>query len=159
MSCSDQAGNGPVVNMDTEVTIDTLAPAEVTITTPINGSSIGDNTPLFTGTGEPNATIDIIVDGLSIACVEANPPVVDSGGNWVCTPVVQMSVAVHTVNVIQTDRAGNVSDPEPLIFSIITPPLAPAPPPDLIDASDSGISGTDNITFDSTPTFSGNCNP
>lgn len=41
------------------------------------------------------------------------------------------------------------------------PPIFPAPPskPDLIDESDRGISNTDNITNDSTPTFVGTAPP
>ena len=59
------------------------------------------------------------------------------------------------MTAIQTDRAGNVSDPSdplnPLKVTIdITDPAVPGDV-DLIDGSDSGISNSDNLTNDDTP--------
>lgn len=60
------------------------------------------------------------------------------------------------MDVTQTDVAGNVSPNSTSTFTILIPPLAPAMP-DLLSTSDSGVSPTDNVTNDTTPTFSGSC--
>lgn len=64
----------------------------------------------------------------------------------------------HTFAVRAVDAAGNVGDPSAnYAWTIILDTTAPAAPstPDLTDASDTGISNTDNITKVSTPTFTG----
>ena len=66
-----------------------------------------------------------------------------------------LSEGVHSVTVTASDAAGNISDISPAV-EIMVDTIAPeAPVLDLTAVSDSGSSATDNITSDTTPTFSG----
>ena len=109
-----------------------------------------DNTPTFTGAQSGSIWIDLWF----------GPSLVASGlaasGNWSITAPVQpdgtYAVTARLRNVTSglTGAASGV-----LIVTIDT--VAPAPPtvPDMTAASDTGISSTDNITRDNTPTFTG----
>lgn len=94
----------------------------------INALTVGDNEISF---------------GLSIADLDAllGSSVVDTGS--------------HTLTIVTEDELGNTSvTPFSLVFEFDT--TAPAAPTavDLAAASDSGVSSTDNITNDTTPTIS-----
>ena len=53
------------------------------------------------------------------------------------------------------DIAGNVSDPNPMTFSVVIDSAGPAASIGLDTASDNGTSSVDNVTNDTTPTLSG----
>lgn len=59
----------------------------------------------------------------------------------------------HTVRLEARDEAGNKSAPFQLTFTLDTTPPATLAIPDLLPASDSGTSDSDNITRDTTPTI------
>ena len=79
-----------------------------------------------------------------------------SGGIWSITAITALNEGANIITAKQTDVAGNISiASSPLNVTLDT--TAPAAPgtPDLIAASDSGASNTDNITKFSLPSFSG----
>ncbi len=108
-------------------------------------------TPVFTGTGEANASITLFdTDGSTILGSTS----ADGSGNWSITAS-KMSEGGHTVTVKQTDQAGNVSVASSGLAVQIdtTAPSAPATPV-LSPGSDSGTSG-DFLTNVSIPVITG----
>ena len=83
---------------------------------------------------------------------------VNGGGVWTLVIPAADSLAEQSYDVTATitDTAGNsTSDVSVQELEIdLTPPATPAVAPDLIAASDSGSSSTDNITAETLPTFS-----
>ena len=121
-----------------------------------SGNSNTDNltnktTLKFNGTSDPGVKITILNGGLAVGT-----GVADVNGNWSVTTSA-LSAGSHNITATATDIASNVvSSPSgTLTVNIdITPPAQP-PAPDMIDASDSGSSNTDNITNIQQPTFTG----
>jgi len=123
-----------------------------------SGRSNTDNvtnvtTPIFTGTAEAGATVTLYdTDGTTVlgtATADATT------GAWSITSSA-LSDGSHTVTAKAVDVAGNVSTVSSgLTVTIDT--SAPAAPsaPDLTTASDSGENSTDNITTNTSPTFTG----
>lgn len=73
------------------VTID-REQAPVVITGPADNSETEDSTPTVTGTGEPNTTVTIIVDGKEMGTVP-----VDENGDWTWTPDESLEPGPHTI--------------------------------------------------------------
>ena len=121
--------------------IDTKAPTAPVVTSPTSGGSAG-STPVLTGTAEPGTTVTVTIDGVPV-CVTG----VDAQGNWSCTPGTPLTPGAHTIGVVATDPAGNVSTPStPVTFTVdTTPPAAP-----VLTAPADGSS-----TQDSKPAFTG----
>ncbi|MER7798386.1 Ig-like domain-containing protein [Microbacterium sp. NPDC096154] len=145
---TDAAGNesDPASN---DFTVDTTAPAPPVITSPADGDVVADATPAITGTGEPGATVELVIDGTPVAADE--PIVVDEEGVWSYTPAEPLDEGEHTVTATQTDAAGNESGPsEPVAFVIDT--VAPAAPVIETPADGSSIA-------DATPTVTGTGEP
>jgi len=109
-----------------------------------------DTTPTFTGTSEASASVQLLADGLVVGTGVA------SGTTWTITSSA-LSVGVHSMTAIQTDAAGNGPSVASAALSVEINTSVPAAPsaPDLTAASDTGPSSTDNITSDTTPTFTG----
>ncbi|RKG89288.1 cell envelope biogenesis protein OmpA [Corallococcus sp. CA049B] len=83
------AGNVGVVNTLTSAL---TVPAVPVVTTPANGSTTSNQTPVISGTGPVNTTIVVIVDNVEIGRTTS-----DALGNWTFTPTTQLTVAAHTV--------------------------------------------------------------
>ena len=88
------------------------------------------------------------------ACL-AKPPA-DGTGAWSFTPAAPLGHDSYYFSATAIDVAGNTSAPSPqqLVHLDQLGPRA-APALDLAAASDTGVSDTDNITADTTPTFTG----
>jgi len=155
----DLAGNvGALASQ--AVTFDTTAPAapstpDLTAASD-SGLSNTDNltnvvTPIFAGTAEAGATVTLF-DGTTAI----GTGVADASGNWSFATSPPLGTGPHNITATATDGAGNVSPASgALTVNIdITAPAAPTTP-DLIAASDNGVSSTDNITSITTPTFKG----
>ncbi len=120
------------------------------------GSSTSDaitsnTTPIFTGTGEANATVTLYdTDGVT----SLGSTTADGSGNWSITSG-KLATGAHTLTVKQSDEAGNVSAASASLAVVIdtTAPSAPGTPV-LSTASDSGTLG-DNLTSTVTPTLTG----
>jgi hypothetical protein len=78
-----------------------------------------------------------------------------AAGNWSITAST-LTAATHSITAKATDIAGNQSVASGALSVTIdtTSPAAPSTP-DLDPASDTGSSNTDNVTGDTTPTFTG----
>ncbi|MBI2059270.1 MAG: VCBS repeat-containing protein [Nitrospirae bacterium] len=113
-----------------------------------------DTTPTFGGTGPINTIVRVYVGG-SVRCTDTTD---GFGAYSACTPGVAIAEATYNDVVARTrDAAGNESAASaalsPDLVIDTTAPAAPASAPDLMAASDSGSSSTDNITNDTTPSF------
>ena len=151
----DGAGN-QVDSPNLTVTIDTSAPAAGTpdlIAANDSGSSTTDNitnnsTPTLTGTSSGNALVELLSADMLIASTIAT-----AGGTWsIATPA--LANGVYILFARATEASGNFVNSGTLTLTIDT--TAPTvTDPDLEAASDSGLSDSDNITNDTTPTFRG----
>lgn len=78
--------------------------------------------PIVSGTSQPFATISITVDSPS-----PTPPttlVAAADGTWQSDPIVALPQGQTSLRITQTDRAGNVSDPALLQFTLGSPVLS-----------------------------------
>ena len=121
VSASDAAGNESALSTGLSVTIDTIPPP------PVQGPTGITNDPTLTLIGvEAGALVEYSIDG---------------GTTWTSffTPV----EGLNTVLVRMIDRAGNISPPSPITFTLDTiPPAAPG----VALTTDTGISPTNKVT-------------
>ncbi|TNV11862.1 hypothetical protein FH968_22220 [Buttiauxella sp. B2] len=118
----DPAGNESAKSAPFDFTVDTVAPdsSDVVIQDdtgkdiPADGTT-GDNTPTFSGDGEPGTTVIISDNGNEIGTA-----VVDPDGHWDFTPETPLDPGEHTIDTVVVDDAGNESDPSaPISFGVI----------------------------------------
>ena len=114
-----------------------------------------DNTPRFTGVCTDGDKISLTS---SINGVLTPVDALCSGGLYDVTISSFLSDGVHNITATALDPAGNTSPASGALGVTIdtTPPTIPGTP-DLVAASDTGSSDTDNITSDITPQFVGTC--
>ncbi len=159
----DAAGNLSLASATINVQVDTAAPLgpsalslDSTSDSGISNSDLitNDITPDILGVGEPNAIVELFEAGFLVG-----PTTADAAGTWVFRSAAANRVfdaGVHLLVARATDTAGNVgSTSTDFSFTIDTTPPATPPNPDLIPASDSGSSNSDNITNDTTPSLGG----
>ena len=153
----DSIGNVSLASVD--ITIDTTPPSAPVITgisddTGASGSDgeTSDNTLSITGTAEANSTVEVFKGVDSIGTTTANG-LGDWSFNYTGTILTD---GTYNFTAKATDAAGNVSV-ESIPFTVKIDTVSPPAPslPDLTAASDTGESNTDNITNDTTPTFTG----
>jgi hypothetical protein len=110
-----------------------------------------NSAPVFGGTAVPGGIITVVTDLAGPVGSVAAP---DTTWRVAVEPLAE---GVHRVSATATDAAGNTSvrSAELLVTIDTTPPFSVPSVPDLLAASDSGSSNTDNITADRTPTFAG----
>ena len=160
VSVTDAAGNISG-RTNATVVIDTTPPVAVTlvaannngstaVTIPNNGVT-NDSTPLLSGTGEVGAKVSIY-DGAALL----GTTTVASNGTWSFISTT-LSNGSHTLNVTQTDAAGNVSPNASTVMTIDT--VAPNAVTNLVISDDVGASQgpltNGAVTDDATPTLSG----
>ncbi len=118
---ADAVGNTSVSSSTVNVTIDTLAPASPTLSTPASGANLATLMPSFSGTAEAGATVRVFVDGSMTPSCTA----VASGlGAWSCSAT--LTEGAHTVQVQAVDTAGNSSLPtasSPFTLDVTAPAL------------------------------------
>src|SRR5690606_25794704 len=118
----DAAGNVSGPSEEVSFTVDTEAPDPPVITSPEDGSTIGNNKRERTGTGEPGATVPVR-DGDT----DSGTAPVDAIPTRRSSDLSPLSDGAHTITATQEDAAGNVSGPsEDVLFTIDTE--APDPP-------------------------------
>ncbi|MGU0041727.1 Ig-like domain-containing protein, partial [Citrobacter freundii complex sp. 2025EL-00176] len=146
---TDDAGN-TAMSTELNVTVDTTVAAPV-ITLSDDTGTAGDNQ---TNDTTPGFAIATDKDAVSVmVSIDGGTPVAatkDAAGQWHITSG-ELADGDHTIVATVTDLAGNTADSETLSFNVDT--TLSVPTLDLADASDSGSSATDNITNDTTPTF------
>lgn len=148
------------------VTFDSIAPAAPAAaidlaTASDTGSSTTDNITrtanglVFTGSGAvAGATVRIYAGATEIGTATA-----DGAGAWSITTTVALSEGANTITYKIEDLAGNLSNTSTSNLSVTLDTTAPVATgaPDLVIASDTGSSTTDNLTSDTTPTFDVSC--
>ncbi|MGE5492851.1 MAG: Ig-like domain-containing protein, partial [Actinomycetota bacterium] len=158
---TDAAGNTSAASAGLAVTIDTSAPSAqgVPVLAAASDSGISSSdrltrvaTPTVTGTAEAGSTVVLYdTDGTTML----GTATADGSGRWSITASA-LSAGIHTLTAKATDGAGNTSAASAgLVVTIDT--AAPGAPsaPDLIAASDSGASSSDDLTRITTPTVTG----
>jgi hypothetical protein len=109
-----------------------------------------DSTPTFTGFAESESTaqIRIMVDGQAMGS-----GTVGAGGAYTVTTSV-LADGTHMITAVAVDGSGNASKPSAAL-SVTVDTKQPVATLDLAAESDTGVSSTDNVTNDTTPTFTG----
>jgi len=155
------AGKTSVASSSLSVTIDTSAPSvpsapDLTAASDTGSSNTDDITgntmPTFTGTAEAGTMVVLYdTDGTTVL----GAATADGSGNWSITTTT-LSAGAHTVKAMATDAAGNTSAASSSVGVTIDTAAPSAPSaPDMTAASDTGSSNTDDITGNTTPTFTG----
>lgn len=154
----DVNGNESELVAGQEITIDTIKPT-VTITSNVDKLKIGETATItFTFSEDPGTTFtrqDITVAGGTLGELEKDGLTFTA----VFTPTDEHNATTASITVAADsymDRAGNNGGPG-LTPTLSFDTMAPAAPsvPDLDPDSDTGTSDQDDITGDTTPTFSG----
>lgn len=158
ITATDLAGNTlPPANQTAKV--DTAAPSG-SITVPANGAYVSSPVTITSNSADASGT----VSGVYSAEFQYTS---HGAGNWltagtattspysVSWSTLPLQEGQYDLRVITTDNAGNASISSLITVNVDrTPPSAPSAP-DLESASDTGVSSTDDLTKDNTPTFTG----
>ncbi|EGM76015.1 putative Ig domain-containing protein,BNR/Asp-box repeat protein [Rheinheimera sp. A13L] len=161
---ADAAGNtGTGTTNSNNYAIDTEAPNAPSVPDLAAGSDSGssstDNitnvtTPTFTGTAEPNSTVEVFAGATSLGTVVAN-----GGGAWSLTVAggSALTDGTYSITATATDTAGNQALAPSAALSVTIDTTAPVKPaaPDLAAASDTGSSNSDNLTNATSLVFNG----
>ncbi len=138
------------------VAIDTAAPGAPSIirfaddTGMVGDGITADTTPTLVGSAEARSTITVLRDGVVVGSTTT-----DDQGFWSYTSPALAS-GVYSFTARATDTAGNQSlVSAPTAITVVTAGGVAPSTPDLVAASDSGASSTDNVTNDNTPTVTG----
>ncbi|MFN8927951.1 MAG: beta strand repeat-containing protein [Rhodospirillales bacterium] len=169
---TDRVGNqGPAGTAKVDVSLDTTAPTspstQIDLDTASDSNCAGaangstdnltnDTTPTVTislaGTGAVEGdTVQLFVDGVA----NGLPVRVGADASSVKVTAQTLAEGSRILTATITDRAGGASSPAGGSLTITIDTTAPVRPeaPDLVAASDSGSSDTDNRTNDDTPTI------
>jgi len=152
---TDNAGNQSASSPDFSLIVDSAAPAAPVVSaiasdTGLPGDGVtADQTLLISGSAEPDAVVEVLVNSGLIGTVTA-----DGSGSWIFdytgTTINQGS---YTLTATATDLAGNVSGPS-AGFALEVDLSAPASPIIAAVSNDTGTPG-DGITADQTLIISG----
>jgi hypothetical protein len=156
VTATDIAGNESTPSTATTITIDTTAPTTPSLVTPADGSATNDPNVIVTGTGETDSFVEVLVDSVAVACNEGT--VVVTGGSWSCTFTQPLDDGTYSITANAHDLAGNTSANATAHTLTIDTTAPDAPDTPVLDpASDTGVSNSDHITSDTTPTITGTC--
>ena len=97
--------------------VDTVAPPMPQITKPSAMGYEASPMPTISGRGEPDAEVNIIVDGTEYKA-KAN-----KNGDWNLEIAKSLSDDVHMILAKQKDLAGNISPESITLFTVATQPL------------------------------------
>ncbi|WP_040392170.1 S-layer family protein, partial [Cellvibrio sp. BR] len=162
------AGNNPASLVYAQASnvnaqVDTTAPVGVVVASPATAVSVNADEYTINGTHVENGvTITLYLDADNDGVAD-NGLVLDSvvvtGGAWSLSAPLTADSANNFVIVVE-DAAGNLSAAVdvPTITEDSIAPAAPAAA-DLLAASDSGASDTDDLTSNTTPTLTGTAEP
>ncbi|MCJ2013601.1 Ig-like domain-containing protein [Methylobacterium sp. J-076] len=139
VTATDAAGNTSAASAGVNLTVDTVAPVGLSITT-LPGTT-NDATPVITGTAEAGTTVTV-----SNGTTVLGTAVAGANGTYSLVPTTALGEGANTLTATATDAAGNVSQasvPATLVIDT-TPPAAGTLA--LSDLIDTGPSHTDHIT-------------
>ncbi|MBO0592476.1 hemagglutinin, partial [Cellulophaga sp. E16_2] len=154
---TDLAGNSSIASSNFPFTVDTSAPIApiVTAITEDTGSNTtdgitADNTLIFSGTAEPNSTIEVFVGGTSIGTTITN-----GTGDWSFDHTgITLADGDYSITAQAIDSSGNASVIS-ANFPITIDTSVPNLPVITAISVDNGSSTTDGITSDNTLVISG----
>ncbi|MHB9049161.1 MAG: Ig-like domain-containing protein [Pirellulales bacterium] len=160
----DAAGNVSGPSLGLLVTIDTTIPSAPDLQaisdtgiptndnlTRLDNSDAGRSLRFLIGNTVAGAIVTLYADGVAIGNALASPTTT----TVVTNGMFDLADGTHAITARQAAPGRPEStDSAALSVTIDTIPPATPLPPDLQAASDTGVSNTDNITSDSTPTFS-----
>jgi len=107
-----------------------------------------DNTPTFRGTATAGTEVRLFANGTQVG----SSPI--TNGNYSVTA--DLADGTYSITARAVDAQGNEGDESGGIDVTIDTAAPPVPDvPDLTPESDTGTSNTDNVTSDTTPTFTG----
>ncbi|MDA9669726.1 Ig-like domain-containing protein, partial [Flavobacteriaceae bacterium] len=161
----DQAGNISSASSPTQVQVLTSAPPTPTVAPDLSassdkGPSNTDNltnvtTPTFSGTVTPTGlTVWLYQGSTQVASVTAA-----GDGSYTISPTSALTSGDYVFTIKTENAIGNFSgNSPPLNVTIQTTPQSPTVPT-LATSSDLGVSTSDNITSDNTPTLTGTASP
>jgi uncharacterized delta-60 repeat protein len=101
---TDAAGNNSVPSAPRSFTVDGVAPAPPTVSTPAEGETVRHEELVFSGTAEPGSTVTVLVDGFAFGMTPA-----DAAGAWSVALPQGLAQGSHVVTATATDAAGNLS--------------------------------------------------
>jgi hypothetical protein len=157
LQATDQHGNTSAFS-EIAFELDTVnsTPAILSITEDTGGMAndgvTNDNTLLFSGSADAASVVVLREITLGVA----GSTTTNATGNWtIDASHILLNHGSYSFIATASDAAGNISS-DSATFGVTVDQLAPAAPTglDLVAASDTGTSDTDNVTADSTPTFS-----
>ncbi|WP_418765001.1 adventurous gliding motility protein AgmC [Myxococcus xanthus] len=118
-------------------TVDATPPV-VVITTPANGAVLDVPVVTYSGTTEAGSTVTVVVDGVTVGTVVADP-----SGNWSLPVGDTLSEGPHSVSVTAEDEAGNTSTTVTHTFIVDA-----EPPETTFTSTPPALSNSDSATFD-----------
>ncbi|MFP2930260.1 Ig-like domain-containing protein [Pyxidicoccus sp. 3LG] len=118
----DEAGNRDPSAASHTWVVDTAAPAAPVITSPSNGATLEDSTPVFSGTAQPGSLVTLTVDGVVAGEVTAS-----ESGAWSFTPTLALTDGRHTVSATAGDMGGTSASSATVSFTIDTSSEPPPP--------------------------------
>jgi hypothetical protein len=159
---TDKAGNKSAVSAALPVIIDTeVAPPSGLALDPSSDLGVSNSDrltavtqPVVIGTAEAHAKVTLREETVVLGEATA-----DASGRW-SVQTTSLTAGTHSFTASAIDRAGNASDASaPLTITIDTTVPNPPSVPNLLAATDTGISSVDNITASVTQTYIGIADP
>ncbi len=163
LTFTDPAGNEGQPSSELPIVIDSIAPSGLTLTAPIEVDDVTNiaesPTVDFSGDGvEPSSIVEVTLTDSALNTLGPITATVNPDGTWEL-PGVDITSLVDgeiTVSVVETDLAGNLSEPVTTVIekdTVAPDDVANSLSPDLDVGSDSGPADDDDVTFNNVPTF------
>jgi len=138
---SDKAGNESTSSAVTSFTVDLTPPDAPSISSPVDGELLTDNTPSIEGTADLESQIEVY-SGASLLCQASTT----AGGTWTCVSA-ELAEGNHNLTAIAKDAVGNSSEVSTVVA--VSVDAGPPPAPQITSPS------ADSLLTTNTPTFSG----
>jgi hypothetical protein len=156
----DPAGNASVVSAELKITIDTKAPAPATDLRleAIDDSGVSHSDGL---TNDQMVRVSLVAENLAYVNIYDNGVLANGGtwssqdGRWYQGNGLPLADGVHNMTFKVTDLAGNVSVSSQAVTITVDTKAPIMAAPDLVAASDTGASSTDDLTSQTKPVLTG----
>lgn len=103
------------------VTIDTTAPARPVLSTPVDGAAMNMQSPVLTGTAEPNSVLTVLVDGVPYATFA-----VDATGEFSFPLSPPLEDDTYQISLVASDGGNTSPTTTPITITLDT--VEPQPP-------------------------------
>lgn len=113
---TDAAGNES--SASNTFSIDLSAPA-ITVVTPAADEVATEREVVISGTSEPGASIEIIIEDATGAEVQTLTTTADANGDWTATTD-PLNDGAYTITASATDAVGNTANADPVNFSVVS---------------------------------------